>query len=237
MDGTRGGVGGGALTSRRAPASRAWRLAGGGSVPVLGLVAGALAWRAAVEVDWRTWQAADALIVAIGAAGALAAARFALDVGVAVLAHRRGRAAPLWTGRAARTVAAALVATMVGAGAAHAIDEPPSAGWLPTEPSPAAVAWTPATATPAPARTREGAGAVAPGDRPAPGTAVRVVRPGDSLWSITAAALGPAASHAEVAAAWPRLYAANRAVVGPDPDLIHPGQRLALPAELTGAGA
>jgi nucleoid-associated protein YgaU len=35
-----------------------------------------------------------------------------------------------------------------------------------------------------------------------------------------------------VSAAWPLLYAANRAVVGADPDLIRPGERLSLPAHL-----
>ncbi len=38
---------------------------------------------------------------------------------------------------------------------------------------------------------------------------------------------GIAADHA-VKGGWPQLYAANRAVVGDDPDLILPGQRLAL---------
>lgn len=53
-----------------------------------------------------------------------------------------------------------------------------------------------------------------------------VVRAGDSLWTLTARQLGPGASAAEIAAAWPALYAANRAVIGPNPGLIHPGQRL-----------
>jgi nucleoid-associated protein YgaU len=57
-----------------------------------------------------------------------------------------------------------------------------------------------------------------------------IVQPGDSLWRIAAAALGPDASAAEIAAAWPRWYAANRATVGADPGLIHPGQRLHPPA-------
>jgi len=56
------------------------------------------------------------------------------------------------------------------------------------------------------------------------------VRPGDSLWSIAASHIGPGATDAQIAAAWPRFYAANRAVVGPDPNLIYPGQRLTLPA-------
>ncbi len=51
---------------------------------------------------------------------------------------------------------------------------------------------------------------------------VVVVRPGDSLWSL-------AGRHLRAADAWPDLYAANRRLVGPDPDLIHPGQHLRLP--------
>ncbi len=57
-----------------------------------------------------------------------------------------------------------------------------------------------------------------------------VVRRGDTLWGIAARHLGPDATPAEIAAEWPRWYAANRAVVGPDPDLIRPGQRLVPPA-------
>ncbi|HSR22457.1 MAG TPA: LysM domain-containing protein [Candidatus Eisenbacteria bacterium] len=59
-----------------------------------------------------------------------------------------------------------------------------------------------------------------------------VVRRGDTLWDIAARHLGPRASAAEVAAAWPRWYAANRALVGPDPALIRPGQRLRPPDDL-----
>ena len=59
-----------------------------------------------------------------------------------------------------------------------------------------------------------------------------VVRPGDSLWSIAADSLGPARTSRAVAAAWPRWWVANRAVVGPDPDLIVPGQRLRPPATI-----
>lgn len=58
-----------------------------------------------------------------------------------------------------------------------------------------------------------------------------VVRRGDSLWDIAARHLGPTASAEAVAAEWPRWYAANRDVIGPDPDLIHPGQRLRPPGQ------
>ncbi|GAA5150380.1 hypothetical protein GCM10023340_27380 [Nocardioides marinquilinus] len=63
---------------------------------------------------------------------------------------------------------------------------------------------------------------------PTPVDAVRV-RPGDSLWSISTDRLGHDADAAEVAAHTAALHALNRPVVGPDPDVIHPGQRLRLP--------
>ena len=55
------------------------------------------------------------------------------------------------------------------------------------------------------------------------------VRPGDSLWLIAERALGPRATDARVAAYWPRIQARNAAVIGDDPDLIRPDQRLQLP--------
>jgi nucleoid-associated protein YgaU len=57
-----------------------------------------------------------------------------------------------------------------------------------------------------------------------------LVRAGDSLWSIAAEDLAPTADDAAVAAHWRRIYDLNRVVIGPDPDVIHPGQRLELPA-------
>lgn len=56
-----------------------------------------------------------------------------------------------------------------------------------------------------------------------------VVAPDDTLWSIAAARLGPAVGDRQIATYWPRLYDANVDVVGADPDLIEPGQRLVLP--------
>lgn len=57
-----------------------------------------------------------------------------------------------------------------------------------------------------------------------------VVRPGDSLWSITSTELGPGATDAAVAARWPDWYAANTSVIGPDPDHLEPGQVLRMPS-------
>lgn len=56
-----------------------------------------------------------------------------------------------------------------------------------------------------------------------------LVRPGDSLWRIAASRLGGEATDARIAREWPRWWAANRHVVGDDPDLILPGQRLSPP--------
>lgn len=58
-----------------------------------------------------------------------------------------------------------------------------------------------------------------------------VVHRGDSLWAIAARHLGPDPSEAEIAEAWPAWYAANRHVVGADPDLLLPGQVLSVPSE------
>lgn len=55
------------------------------------------------------------------------------------------------------------------------------------------------------------------------------VRPGDTLWSLARRTLPPDAPTADVARRWPAIHALNRAVIGPDPDLIRPGQRLRLP--------
>jgi nucleoid-associated protein YgaU len=57
-----------------------------------------------------------------------------------------------------------------------------------------------------------------------------VVRPGDSLWSIAQQHPVDAGS---TEARWRAIWRANRAVVGDDPDLIHPGQALSLPERPT----
>jgi len=58
------------------------------------------------------------------------------------------------------------------------------------------------------------------------GSTGHVVARGDSLWTIAAAHLPAGASDAAVDLSWRRWYAANRAAIGPDPDLITPGQLL-----------
>ncbi|NLJ55303.1 MAG: LysM peptidoglycan-binding domain-containing protein [Intrasporangiaceae bacterium] len=58
------------------------------------------------------------------------------------------------------------------------------------------------------------------------------VRRGDTLWDLAAAHLPPGATDAEIATEWQRWHAANRAVIGPDPDLILPGQILTIPGTM-----
>jgi hypothetical protein len=62
-----------------------------------------------------------------------------------------------------------------------------------------------------------------------PRPAAGVVRPGDTLWAIAARSLPTGATDAEIARACARWHAANRDVIGDDPNLIFPTQRLAPP--------
>src|SRR6478752_6599607 len=56
-----------------------------------------------------------------------------------------------------------------------------------------------------------------------------VVRPGDSLWTIAVAHLPAGSDEAQVGRHWRAWYARNASVIGPDPNLILPGQHLLPP--------
>ena len=66
-------------------------------------------------------------------------------------------------------------------------------------------------------------------DRRAPAGDTVVVRPGDTLWALAVRHLPPGSGSAAVTACWRRIHELNRDVIGDDPDLIRPGQRLRLP--------
>ena len=67
-------------------------------------------------------------------------------------------------------------------------------------------------------------------EAPSPlGDAVVVVRPGDTLWGLAKAELPPEADDTAVAHRVREIHRANRAVIGGDPDLIRPHQRLRMP--------
>ena len=81
-------------------------------------------------------------------------------------------------------------------------------------------------------------------DAPDDGTGTRTdsahthtVEPGESLWSITAAALGPDATDAQIVQTWPLVYETNTEPIGSDPSLLRPGAELRLPDALAQARA
>ena len=84
--------------------------------------------------------------------------------------------------------------------------------------------------------------AASSGSAPDDGTGTRTdsahthtVEPGESLWSITAAALGPDATDAQIVQTWPLVYETNTEPIGSDPSLLRPGAELRLPDALTQA--
>lgn len=206
-----------------APAASAARLD-----VLLGLAACAAAWVV------LTWLAATSLLaVAAAAAGADSPLR-PLAARLAPAVVRRAAVLALGAGLAGSPVWAALPAAATPAATVTTVTAPPTNGaGVPTPDRPAddLRGWTPDRPAP-PTRRRVEDGVHLVATAPRAGTSVSdevVVRRGDSLWDIAARHLGPGATAAEVAAEWPRWHAANRGVVGADPDLICPGQRLSPP--------
>ena len=202
--------------------------------------------------DLLTAAACAALLLVLVAAAAggwaslvLAAARRG---GSMRLAGLERAAVPRVLRRLAATAVGVGVLAGAGAGAASAAPAPVTVALAPLVPSwpaettpPPAPVPAPATSDPAqgspgtPLGTDTGAGpgrtaSLAPPPRGVEQVGpVVVVEPGDCLWRIAAEHLPPGAGAARVAAEWPRWWAANRDVVGPDPDLILPGQHLRAP--------
>lgn len=217
------------------------------------LTATALALAQLVELGRRVPRVARGLRAAVGVAGApvlrrAAAVGVGAGLALAALPASAGTAGDDAVPHDLRPGIGSLASPAPTPSADAATDEPPA------EPSPgpaevrtaqpsAEPTTAPAPADRAPpaerARRETSLSTVAPvaddSARSAPATAdttdrsAHVVRPGDSLWSIARAHLGPQATDTEVAAEWPRWYATNRAVIGADPHLIHPGQHLLAP--------
>ena len=136
------------------------------------------------------------------------------------------------TAPAATTPATTTPAAVAAPGGAGGSQGPGVPGFTVTAPAPAedrlqapAPGWVPERPV---VRPQASPDLVAGTPRRTPAAEVVVLR-GDSLWSIVARHLGPEASDAEVAAQWPRWHAANRSVIGDDPDLLLPGQVLRAP--------
>lgn len=85
---------------------------------------------------------------------------------------------------------------------------------LPDRPTTAATTTSPGPSTHGPAR---------------PTPRQIVVEPGDCLWNLVRERLPDTASDARVAAEVARWHAANRSTIGPDPDVLIPGQTLTAP--------
>lgn len=176
-----------------------------GADAVVLCLAGALA-----AVVWA-WGALGLLLTAAGALpGAVGAAGRLLVRGVLPAGARRAATLALGVGFGV-TGPLATATALAAPAATPAVPDWPAA----TAPS------TPNAPTPVP-----------DWPRPRPGGAHVVVR-GDCLWTIAARRLGadtgPAPSDAEIATAVQAWWHANAAVIGPDPDLLLPGQVLQAP--------
>ena len=224
---------------------------------LLALTAVRIAWQAVRDPGPASLD--EALLLVVLVAGALLGGWVVLSTVVACAAHLPGRlggTARHWAQALApavtRRVAAVLVGAALGAtlapATAGATTGPPgsSAAALERSPGFARTAATP-VAAPVGGNVSGTASDPAPGwtpSRPAPTPAPVthlvttgseqpssevVVHRGDTLWGIVHRHLGHDASDAEVAATWPHWYAANRDVIGPDPDALLPGQVLRAP--------
>jgi hypothetical protein len=174
--------------------------------------------------EWIVWLVAGYVVAVVGVASLLAM------VGRPSRANQALLAIP------------ALLRPALGAALGAALTASPVSAATPP-PSPTTTTADPfAWSAPIDAAARIDAAAVvapaadssAPRRAPPRATATRTVRVsvGDCLWSLAARDL--AARHvgsrpADIALAWHRWYAANRAVIGPDPGLLHPGEVLRVP--------
>lgn len=123
-----------------------------------------------------------------------------------------------------RTVAATLgIGLLIGTGTGAASAATPTSFDWPSGAAPTSAA----PAAPAPAGAVSGEPDQPP-DQPDPPHRV-VVAAGDTLWAISAAALPADADNHAIAQAWPSWWSANREVIGDDPNLLFPGQRLRPP--------
>jgi nucleoid-associated protein YgaU len=206
----------------------------------LALTAAAAAWLA---LTWLT--AVTVLTVLTAVVAGLGSRAHRRVVAIAPLACRRlagallgltVAGAPLVTGAAvASAVPTSVVVATAGAAGSSSTDPSPlpSTDGLDRPAAGVPAGWTPdRPAVPHRQDARSGPLVRLVASTPRTGHAVVedvVVRRGDTLWDIAARHLGPDASPAEVAAEWPRWHAANSAVIGPDPDLLLPGQRLLPP--------
>lgn len=208
---------------------------------VLGPRASDLPGRPLSPGGWTGWIAGQRPDETIAAVAGLAAYAVVAWLSVGLLAAAAGRL-PGAMGRRAQRVAEALTPvalrrlTAAAMGAALGLG---GAAPAQADTDPAGLDWPAATATATPATAAAPRAARASAVPPVPtGPTPRAdrqpatevtVRPGDCLWTIAAQHLPGAPTAAQIADSWPRWYEANRDVIGPEPDLVLPGQRLTPP--------
>lgn len=189
-----------------------------GADALIAAAAGLLAWAvwlwgalglvltAASAVPGAVGGAARALLQVALPAGARRSAALLLGLGLGISAPIAGVALPAW----APAAAAADASTV------HDVPDWPAAA---------------APATPVPDWPQPAPPAAGPAGQSTPGE--RVVARGDCLWTIAADSLlgrlGRLPDDAEVATAVDAWWQANRDVIGPDPDVLRPGQVLRAP--------
>lgn len=176
----------------------------------------------------------DALVLRVGSLLLLAVGGWCLLGIVAALvvrvAGRRGRA-PALAELVARLALPRWAYALLAGSAVILTPLAARADPVPTLPPPALPVST-AASTPTAAAVPYSAESSKPHPAlPSTPAATVVVRPGDTLWRLAATHLGKHPAELRIAAAWPRWYAANRAVIGSDPSLIQPGERLHTPQE------
>ncbi|HET7760780.1 MAG TPA: LysM peptidoglycan-binding domain-containing protein, partial [Phycicoccus sp.] len=208
--------------------ARAW--ASGVPLSAAAALTGVAACVAAAGLAWLVLGAVLEVLARLP--GAVGRAAAALSAAVSPRVVRRGAAVLLGVGMgagasvgpAAAVPDRAPVVASLGVLSATATPQPPDPAWAPL-PDPG---WVPEAPR---VRPQPDVAAVSTlGRRTAAAESAEVVvRRGDSLWTIAARHLGPGAADGEVAVEWPRWYAANRAVIGEDPDLLLPGQVLRVP--------
>ncbi len=219
----------------------------------------ALLWLALVE-QWRAIDGPgpasldEALTLVVVAIAVALGAWLLVSTAASLLAHLPGRLGSLadrwaraWAPACARRVAAVLVGaavtgalapgTALGNGTAgppvtgpeftQTAQSTPGPGFSTTRRAiPPQPGWTPSR----PVQRPQPPADLVTGRSPAAAAAEVVVHRGDTLWGIVRRQLGPDATDAEVAHAWPAWYDANRVVIGDDPDLLLPGQVLRRPS-------
>lgn len=182
------------------------------------------------------WHGADQAVLIVAAAigwlvlawlvlGLVVVAAGELPGAVGTLARALGTFVVPAAVRQTLTLALGVGIVAAGAGVATAAPAPqPPAGVAPG----AALDW-PRQSPVVPAPPPVDPPAYGPPSFADPTDGVITVDSGDSLWAIATDQLPPGASASSIAITVEHWYAANRNVIGPDPDLIRPGQQLTPP--------